>query len=52
MRDRPPHVTVRIAGMACTSQVCLPPFEKTLTTGVDLGMIGSWKPISLDGRAR
>jgi thiol:disulfide interchange protein len=41
-------VTVRIAGIACTSQLCLPPFEKTLTTTVALSNTDSWKPISLD----
>jgi len=41
-------VTVGIAGIACTSQLCLPPFEKTLTTTVSLNDIGSWRPISLD----
>ena len=44
-------VTVRIAGIACTSQLCLPPFEKTLTATVNLGDIGSWKPISLEAAA-
>ncbi len=29
-------ITVRIKGIACTSQLCLPPFDKTLTTTLDL----------------
>ncbi len=33
--DEPVRVHVRITGMACTSQLCLPPFEKTLTAVVD-----------------
>jgi hypothetical protein len=41
-------VTVRIAGIACTSQLCLPPFEKSLTAAVDLSGIESWRQISLD----
>jgi thiol:disulfide interchange protein len=40
-------VTVKITGIACTSQLCLPPFEKTLSTTVGLTDIGSWKPASL-----
>jgi len=45
-------VTVRVAGIACTSQLCLPPFEKTLTATANLNDIGSWRPISLDAAAR
>ncbi len=41
-------VTVRVAGIACTSQLCLPPLEKTLTTTANLSDINSWRPISLD----
>lgn len=41
-------VTVRIAGIACTSQLCLPPFEKTLTATVTLSDTGSWRPLSLE----
>ncbi|MBN1510354.1 MAG: thioredoxin family protein [Sedimentisphaerales bacterium] len=48
---RKADVTVRIAGIACTSQLCLPPFERTLTATVALGNVDSWKPISL-GAAR
>ncbi len=33
--DEAVRVSVRITGMACTSQLCLPPFEKTLTAVVD-----------------
>jgi thiol:disulfide interchange protein len=36
------RVTVRIAGVACTSTICLPPFEKTLTTTIDLSGRGAW----------
>ena len=31
----PVEVEVKITGMACTSQLCLPPFEKTLVATVD-----------------
>lgn len=39
-------VTVRIRGIACTSQLCLPPFDKTLTATVDLGSMGTWRQLS------
>ncbi len=39
-------VVVKIKGIACTSQLCLPPFEKTLTTVLDLSQAGSWPQIS------
>jgi len=41
-------VRVRIAGIACTSQLCLPPFEKTLTATIDLSDVASWRPVSLE----
>jgi thiol:disulfide interchange protein DsbD len=41
-------VRVRVAGIACTSQLCLPPFEKTLTATIDLSGIKSWRPVSRD----
>jgi thiol:disulfide interchange protein len=41
-------VQIRISGIACTSKVCLPPFEKTLQTKVDWSQRGSWKQISLE----
>ena len=40
------QVAVRIRGIACTSQLCLPPFDKTLTTTVDLGSIDTWPQLS------
>ncbi len=39
-------VAVRIRGIACTSQLCLPPFDKTLTTVLDLSQAGSWPQIA------
>jgi thiol:disulfide interchange protein DsbD len=39
-------VRVRVAGIACTSQLCLPPFEKTLTATIDLSDVKSWRPVS------
>jgi thiol:disulfide interchange protein DsbD len=45
-------VTVRIAGIACTSQLCLPPFEKTVTTVLDLSTMDTWPPLSLPGGER
>jgi len=43
-------VEVKISGIACTSQICLPPFEKTLRITVDLndGALATWKQISID----
>ena len=40
-------VTVKIAGIACTSMLCLPPFEQTLNTTIDLGQIDAWEPVAL-----
>jgi thiol:disulfide interchange protein DsbD len=40
------EVTVRIRGIACTSQLCLPPFDKTLTTTLDLSTTGAWPELS------
>lgn len=33
--SEPVRVSVRITGMACTSQLCLPPFDKTVTAVID-----------------
>lgn len=41
------NVTVQIAGIACTSKVCLRPFEKTLTTTVDLNEVDTWASLPL-----
>lgn len=38
-------VTVEIAGITCTSQLCLPPFKKTLTARLDLTQ---WPELSLE----
>jgi len=45
-------VAVRIRGIACTSQLCLPPFDKTLTAALDLGRIDAWQQISQPQTAR
>lgn len=39
-------IEVRISGIACTSKICLPPFEKTLQTKIDWSQRSSWKHIS------
>lgn len=44
-------VQVKISGIACTSTVCLSPFEKTLRIKVDWNHRQSWKEISLEGPA-
>ncbi len=43
-------IVVKISGIACTSQICLPPFEKTLRITVDWNKRDSttWKQISVD----
>jgi len=43
---RDTRVTVRVTGIACTSKLCLRPFEKTLTTTITPAAAGSWRPIS------
>ncbi len=40
-------VEVKIAGITCTSMLCLPPFEKTLQASIDWSGRGLWKQISL-----
>ena len=39
------NFSVTIAGIACTSVVCLPPFEKVLSGSMDLSGAGSWPEI-------
>jgi thiol:disulfide interchange protein len=46
------EVTVRIAGLVCTSELCLPPFEKTLTTTLDPASAASWRQIAAEPRER
>lgn len=38
-------VSVHLAGIACTSKVCLPPFEKTLSLECDFSTAGAWSVI-------
>ena len=40
------NVEVKISGIACTSKICLPPFEKNLLTNIDWSQRSSWKNIS------
>jgi len=40
------NVEVKISGIACTSKICLPPFEKILQTKIDWSQRSSWKNIS------
>jgi len=40
-------VPVEITGIACTSQLCLPPFEKILDATFNLAEIATWPSISL-----
>ncbi len=39
-------VEVKITGIACTSNVCLAPFEKTLQTTIDFGLANSWQNLN------
>jgi thiol:disulfide interchange protein DsbD len=41
-------VELKISGIACTSKVCLPPFEKVLRTNVNWSQRDSWKQITLE----
>ena len=41
-------IEVKISGIACTSKVCLPPFEETLQTKIDWSQRDSWRKISLE----
>ena len=41
-------IDVKISGIACTSKICLPPFEKTLQTKIDWSQRDSWKSINLE----
>ena len=39
------EVEVKISGIACTSMLCLPPFEKTVRATIDLTTIDSWRQL-------
>ncbi len=41
------EINVTISGIACTSIVCLPPFEKVFRTTIDVSEVDSWKSISI-----
>jgi len=41
-------VDVKISGIACTSTICLTPFEKTLQTKVDYSGANLWKEVKLE----
>ena len=45
-------VEVKISGIACTSMVCLPPFERTLSARIDWSQRDSWKEISFEKAPR
>jgi thiol:disulfide interchange protein len=44
----PGNVRVRITGIACTSMLCLPPFERTLETQIDYNQRDSWNQIGFE----
>jgi thiol:disulfide interchange protein len=41
-------IEVKVIGIACTSTLCLPPFENTLRTSVNWTQRDSWKQISFE----
>ncbi|MHC4518515.1 MAG: protein-disulfide reductase DsbD family protein, partial [Planctomycetota bacterium] len=45
---RPFEATVEIAGLACTSQLCLPPFTTKLTATIDPAGADSWQKIAME----
>ena len=42
------NVKVNISGIACTSMVCLPPFERMLEASIDWSRRDSWKEITIE----
>lgn len=40
------QVRVKISGIACTSRLCLAPFEKLVQTTIDVGRSDTWRQIS------
>ena len=46
--EEPADVQVKITGIACTSKVCLQPFEKTLQTKAGWNQRDSWKQIAVE----
>ena len=44
-------VAVTVSGIACTSKVCLPPFEQSLQTTIDPSQAASWPQISIEQTA-
>ena len=41
-------VEIKITGIACTSKICLPPFEKILRTRIDWTQRDFWKQVSFE----
>jgi thiol:disulfide interchange protein len=42
------NLEIKISGIACTSKICLPPFEKTIQTKIDFSQRESWQTISFE----
>ncbi|MGE5296899.1 MAG: protein-disulfide reductase DsbD family protein [Solirubrobacterales bacterium] len=40
-------ITVQVTGIACTSVLCLPPFDKTLTANLNLADLAAWPTVSI-----
>lgn len=40
------EVSVQLTGIACTSKLCLPPFDKTLTATVDFAAAAAWPTLA------
>ena len=45
------EVTVKVSGIACTSKLCLPPFENTQTVKLDFAAAASWPAIQWEKAA-
>lgn len=41
-------IEVKISGIACTSKVCLPPFEQTLQAKIDWSQRDSWQSVGFE----
>ncbi len=51
MPDSPFEAEVEIAGLACTSVLCLPPFTKTVSATIDPATVDSWRSVDLGAEA-
>jgi thiol:disulfide interchange protein DsbD len=45
---QPVEVTVELTGLACTSQLCLPPFTEQLTATIDPAGADAWRTLAME----